>query len=130
MFAVRPVIDADTATALLPEPGDGTHGALAPYEVEMPYSSLHSLTTPPFGLTLAFNIADVCATLDAGSVVTVGAFGSVFRVASLPVLVPLEFLARTLKWYVVFAARLVIDADTATALVPDPGDGTHGALDP
>ena len=59
---------------------------------------MHSLTTPPFGFTLPFNVADVCAGDDAGSVTTVGAFGNVFSVRSLPALVPPEFLATTRKW--------------------------------
>jgi hypothetical protein len=45
-------------------------------------------------------------------------------------LVPPEFVAETLKWYVVVALRPVTDADTATGLVPDPGEGVQAALDP
>jgi hypothetical protein len=30
---------------------------------------------------------------------------------------------------VLFGARPVADADTATGLSPDPGEGEHGALD-
>ena len=98
MFALKPDTAADTATALLPDPGDGVHGALEPYELDAPYSSLHSVTSPPFGLTVPFNVADVCATDDAGSVTTVGAFGNVFSVASAPKLVPPAFFATTRKW--------------------------------
>ena len=42
-----------------------------------PYSSLHSLTSPPLGLTVAFNVAAVCVIEDAAPVTTVGDFGSV-----------------------------------------------------
>ena len=97
MFALKLDADADTATALLPAPGDGVHGALDPYEIDGPYSSLHSVTSPPFGLTLPFNVAADCATADAGSVTTVGAFGNVFNVASAPKLVPPAFFATTRK---------------------------------
>ncbi len=63
----------------------------------MPYSSLHSLTSPPFGLTLPFNVAEVCVTPEAGSVTAVGAFGNVFSDASAPKLVPPAFVATTRK---------------------------------
>ena len=59
MFALRLPSEADTATALLPDPGDGVHDTLDPYDAELPYSSLQSLTDPPFGSTIAFNIAAV-----------------------------------------------------------------------
>ena len=53
---------AETATGVVPDPGGGVHGALGPYELLGPYSSLQSLTSPPLGLTLAFSVAVVCVT--------------------------------------------------------------------
>jgi hypothetical protein len=97
VFALKPETAADTATALLPDPGDGVHGALDPYELDVPYSSLHSLTSPPFGLTLPFNVAADWVTPDAGSVTTVGGLAKVFRDASAPKLVPPAFFATTRK---------------------------------
>ena len=45
----------------------------------MPYSSLHSVTSPPLGLTVAFRVAAVWAIDDAGFVTTVGGFGRRFE---------------------------------------------------
>ena len=45
----------------------------------MPYSNLHSLTSPPLGFTVAFRVAVVWVTADAGFVTTVGAFGERFE---------------------------------------------------
>ena len=42
----------------------------------MPYSSLHSLTSPPFGFTLAFSVAAVWLTEEALLVTTVGGLDS------------------------------------------------------
>jgi hypothetical protein len=98
VFALRPVTAADTATALLPDPGDGAHVVLDPYDVEVPYSSLQSLTDPPLGFTVALSDAAVCAIDDAVSVAAVGGFGSVWKVWSLPVLVPPELIATIRKW--------------------------------
>ena len=39
----------------------------------MPYSSLHSLTSPPLGLTVALSVAVVCVTDEAAPVTTVAA---------------------------------------------------------
>ena len=64
----------------------------------VPYSSLHSLTSEPLGLTVAFSVAVVWATAEAGSVLTVGALGRVFSVWSAPVLVPPAFVAEMRKW--------------------------------
>src|SRR5207253_2405396 len=64
---------ADTDNELVPEPGEGVHGAVETDAVDMPYSNLHSLTWPPFGLTVAFSVAPVFVTAVAASVVTVGA---------------------------------------------------------
>ena len=88
---------AETATAPLPDPGDGTHGALDPYEIDVPYSSLHSLTSPPFGFTLPFNVAADCVTSEAGSVTAAGALGDVFNDTSVPKLVPPAFVATARK---------------------------------
>src|ERR1039458_1279342 len=98
VFAVRPVIDAETATALVPDPGEGVHEALDPYEFVVPYSSLHSVTSMPLGFTLAFNVVVVCVSDDAFSVTTVGAFGSVSNVSSAPLLVPPALAAEIRKW--------------------------------
>jgi hypothetical protein len=98
VFAVRPVIDAETATALVPDPGAGVHEALDPYEVVVPYSSLHSVTSSPLGLTLAFRVAVVWVADEAAFVTTVGALGSVLSVSSEPVLVPAALAAEIRKW--------------------------------
>jgi hypothetical protein len=84
LFAVKLAIDANTATGACPVPGDGVHGALDPYEVDVPYSSSHLLTSPSLGLTVAFKLAEVCVIPDAASVATVGELGSVLNVWSLP----------------------------------------------
>ena len=60
----------------------------------------------------------------------VGVLGSVLNAWSEPLVVPPALVAEILKWYVVFTAKPVTDADTATGLVPDPGAGVHAALDP
>jgi hypothetical protein len=82
-----------TATAPVPEPGLGEQATLDPYVPVLPYSSRQLLTFPPFGFTVAFNVADVCVSDEADPVTTVGAFGNVFNVASLPWLVPPAFVA-------------------------------------
>ena len=64
----------------------------------MPYSSLHSLTSPPLGFTLAPSVAEVCVIDDAAPVVTVGGLGSVLNVCSLPLLVPPALVAVMRKW--------------------------------
>ena len=64
----------------------------------MPYSNLHSLTSPPLGLTVAFSVAVVWVTAEAALVTTVGAFGSVLSVRSEPLLVPPALVAEILKW--------------------------------
>ena len=50
----------------------------------MPYSKWQSLTAPPLGFTIAFNVTEVCLTEEATPVSTVGEFGSVVNVWSLP----------------------------------------------
>ena len=64
----------------------------------MPYSNSHFVTSPPFGFTVAFSVAVVCATAEAALVTTVGALGSVLNVSSAPLLVPPAFVAEILKW--------------------------------
>ena len=64
----------------------------------MPYSNLHSLTSPPLGLTVAFSVAVVWVTAEAAFVTTVGALGSVLSVRSEPLLVPPALVAEILKW--------------------------------
>ena len=66
----------------------------------MPYSNLHSLTSPPLGLTVAFSVAEVCVTDEAGFVTTVGGVTAevVLNVSSEPLLVPPAFVAEILKW--------------------------------
>jgi len=39
-----------------PAPGEGTHAALAPYAVLVPYSNLHALTSDPSGSTVALGV--------------------------------------------------------------------------
>ena len=50
----------------------------------MPYSKWQSLTAPPLGFTVAFNVAEVCVSEDACFVSTVGGLGFVVNVWSLP----------------------------------------------
>ena len=64
----------------------------------MPYSNLHSLTSPPLGFTVAFSVAVVWVTAEAAVVTTVGALGSVLNVSSEPLLVPPALVAEILKW--------------------------------
>ena len=64
----------------------------------MPYSNLHSLTSPPLGLTVAFSVAVVWVTAEAALVTTVGGLGSVLSVRSEPLLVPPALVAEILKW--------------------------------
>ena len=64
----------------------------------MPYSNLHSLTSPPLGFTVAFRLAEDCVTDDAASVMTVGGLGGVLNSASEPLLVPPGLVAVILKW--------------------------------
>ena len=63
----------------------------------VPYSNLHSLTSPPLGLTVAFSVAVVWVMVDAAIVTTVGAFGGVLSVSSWPLLVPPGLVAEILK---------------------------------
>ena len=56
------MIAADTATGVVPDPGEGVHGTVAPYEDVVPYSNLHSLTSPPLGFTSAHKLAVDCVT--------------------------------------------------------------------
>jgi len=58
--------------------------SLDPYAIVGPYSSLHSLTRPPLGFTVAFRVAEVCVIEDAAFVSTVGRFGSVLSAWSEP----------------------------------------------
>jgi hypothetical protein len=64
----------------------------------VPYSNLHSLTSPPLGLTVALSVAVVWVIDEAGFVTTVGGFGSVLKVSSEPLLVPPALVAEILKW--------------------------------
>jgi len=60
------------------------HGADAPYAVVVPYSTLHSSTAEPSGLTVAFAVALTCPTALAGTALTAGASACVVNVASGP----------------------------------------------
>src|SRR5438132_10197511 len=95
----RPVIAADTATGLDPEPGSEEHGALEPYEVDVPYSNSHFVTSEPLGLTMAFSVAVVCLIGVAGLVLAVGAVATaVVNSASAPGVVPTPLVAEMRKW--------------------------------
>ena len=98
MFGLSRDSAADTATGLPPDPGAGVHDALDPYAVVVPYSSLHSLTSALFGLTVALSVAEVCVTDEAGFVTTAGEASSVLSVSSVPGLVPPALVAETRKW--------------------------------
>ena len=63
-----------------------------------PYSSLHSVTSPPLGVTVAFKAAVVWVTADAAFVTAAGRFGSVVNASSEPLLVPPALVAEILKW--------------------------------
>src|SRR5271165_644808 len=94
---LSPATAADTSTGLVPEPGlDGVQGTVDPKDFVSPYSNSHLLTSPPLGLTVAFSVAEVCVTDEAALVTTVGAFGSVLKVSSEPLLVPPAFVAEIL----------------------------------
>jgi hypothetical protein len=79
VFAVRPVTGADTATALVPltRRSEEQETGADLYSVVVPYSNLHSVTSPPLGLTVAFSVAVVWVTALAFSLTTVGGLGSV-----------------------------------------------------
>ena len=64
----------------------------------MPYSNSHLVTSAPFGFTVAFRVAVVCAIGDAALVTTVGALAVVLSVSSEPLLVPPALVAEILKW--------------------------------
>jgi hypothetical protein len=95
----------------------------------VPYSNLHSLTSPPLGLTVAFSVAVVC-------VIEEAAFGHDRRGVGERFERFVRALARAAGVgrrdpEVVGGVRGEArdGADTATALVPDPGSEEHGAVD-
>src|SRR5437660_933073 len=97
----------------------------------VPYSSLHSVTSKPLGLTSPLSVALLAATELAGSVLTVGLTGVlplVLNSASAPSDVPPAFLTTTRKWQVVVSCRPGIAPATATLLLPLPGAGVQGTL--
>ena len=98
LFSLRNPTDADTATGLVPDPGAGEHGAVKKYTTVAPYSKKHSLTSPPFGFTLPFSVTVVGVSDEAAMVSTLGGFGVVVNVWSVPVLVPPWLLATIRKW--------------------------------
>src|SRR5215471_15860096 len=73
VLALRPVIAAETDTALEPAPGAGLQGAVLPDGSEVPYSKVQLLTSLPLGLTFPFSVAVVWVIELAGSVSTPGA---------------------------------------------------------
>ena len=77
------------------------------------------------GVTVAFKVAVVWATDDAGLGSTVGGFGSVVNVSSTLATVLPELVATTRKWYIVSAFRPATDADTSTEVLPDAEVGVH-----
>jgi hypothetical protein len=79
VLGTRPAIAADTATGLVPEPGEGVHGALDPYAVVVPYSNLHSVTSLPSGFTVALRVAELEVIDDADPVVRPRVRGSVLK---------------------------------------------------
>src|SRR5438552_9117401 len=76
VLALRPEIMPETATLLVPAPGAGVQGTLEVYGMVVPYSSLHSVTSKPLGLTSPLSVALVVAIELAGSVLTVGLTGA------------------------------------------------------
>src|SRR5437763_10638012 len=92
-LGARPSTSADTATALVPEPGSEAHGTLEPYADVLPYSKRHLPTVAPLGLTLAFSVAEVEVSAVAELVSTLGALGSVVNVLSTPLPLPPSLLA-------------------------------------
>src|SRR5215471_3308174 len=73
VLALRPVIAAETDTALEPAPGAGLQGAVLPDGSVVPYSKVQLLTSLPLGLTFPFSVAVVWVIELAGSVSTLGA---------------------------------------------------------
>jgi hypothetical protein len=71
---LNPFRDAETATEVVPEPGEVEHGSVEPYEVDVPYSNLQSVTVFACGLTVALRVAELDVTSVAGFVATVGGF--------------------------------------------------------
>ena len=75
VFSVRPEIAPATATLPVPAPGAGVQGTLEAEGRVVPYSSLHSVTSEPLGLTTPLSVALFAVTELAGSVLTVGLTG-------------------------------------------------------
>ena len=65
------------------------------------------------------SVADVPVTLLGVSVCATG-FPAVANVASAPAIVPVTFVATSLKWYVAPPIRPVTAADMLFAVVPEP----------
>ena len=95
----------------------------------MPYSSLHSVTSSPSGLTVAFRVAEVCVSADAGFVTTVGGIRQGFERFVRAFARAAGVGRRDPEVVGGVRGEGVTAADTATALVPDPGfSGVHEAL--
>ena len=80
MPGLSPCSCAETATALVPEPGSVAHGTFKPYDEVVPYSKRQLVTVAPLGLTLAFRVAEVRVSALAALVSTLGGLGSAFSV--------------------------------------------------
>src|SRR5947209_20291136 len=63
---------AVSSSGIVPLPGAGTQVAVVPEGSVVPYSNLHSSTSAPLGLTVAFSVALVWVIELAGSALTVG----------------------------------------------------------
>jgi hypothetical protein len=122
VFAERPMIAADTDTALVPDPiVAGTHAAVAPDGKLVPYSKEHDLTSEPSGLTVPFNVAPVSVTPAGASTTTFGFGAAAFTVSNVKVddsVVPPAFVAVSLNVYFVPTLSPVTAAETAAGLVP------------
>jgi len=77
VFALSAPTEALTATGPAPAPGAGLHGAVRPYAALVPYSKMHSLTSTPFGLTVAVSVADSAPIATAGAAAMSGGPSSI-----------------------------------------------------
>ncbi len=95
---MRPVSTAETATGLGPVPGSEEQRRVRFVRLVVPYSNSHLRHFPAVRVHLAFSVAVVWATDEAGLVSTLGGFGGIVKVSSEPVLVPPAFVAEIRKW--------------------------------
>ena len=109
----------ESDTTDVPEPRLSDAVAL-PYNAVAPYSNM-AVVEVPLGFTVPFRVAPVRLMPLAAPVATVGGQIAVVKVASTPFVVPPEFVATALKWYVVSQVRPVMaPPESETADAPEP----------